>query len=57
MQITCMMYEWEEKADGLTRQCSSKGAIVPYWPGTSCSRSASLVRPYPCWRVHWDPWL
>lgn len=26
-------------------------------PGTSCSQSASSVRPCPWWRVHWDPWL
>lgn len=43
--------------DGLTPRCSSTGAIVPWTPGTSYSRSASSMRPYPWWRVHWDPWL
>lgn len=43
--------------DALTPRCSSTEAIVPWTPGTSCSRSASSVRPCPWWRVHWDPWL
>lgn len=43
--------------DALTPRCSSTGATVPWTPGTSCSRSASSVRPCPWWRVHWDPWL
>lgn len=41
----------------LTRRCFWRVAIVPWWPGTSCSQSASWAYPYPSvleWR---DPGL
>ena len=31
----------------LTRRCSWRAATVPWWPGTSCSRSAFSACPYP----------
>lgn len=58
-RVLCKMRDEDSagRENALTPRCSWKEATVPWTPGTSCSRSASSVRPCPWWRVHWDPWL
>lgn len=40
----------------LTLRCFLKVASAPWKLGTSCSRSASSMRPGPLQLIHWDPW-